>query len=342
MNIGFLFEGKSADAVLKKAWDSIKKNGSEYKSQRGFSRSIKAATFIITEPQDDRKSYPYWSKSEDDWYQDNFVKKESNKPPEYLKHKQDIYAYKYAWRSRYYDSGWGYLKGVISVLKYLKIKKVDFNKKSDLIDLIKQTYMLYHPEIILAVLSWKSEKLINFYLKNPEILDLELKSQREDTLLSIVEELRHSPASRRAIIPSFIYQNIDHSGAAGAMPVYQNYQLYINFDKKGNPTGFTSFHLHRAIDAYGGAQLDINHDREWGMIASQRLRLPLQKIIIYANDVWVNSDKDQKHLSQKTDIKSWLFAVTDAYDPETLDIDARISSDNFQKKLEHTLKKFKT
>src|SRR3989344_2208012 len=311
MNTGFLFEGKSADAVLKKAWDSIKKNGSEYKSQRGLSRSIKAATFIITEPQDDRKSYPYWSKSEDDWYQDNFVKKESNKPPEYLKHKQDIYGYKYAWRSRYYDSGWGYLKGVISLLQYLKLKRVNFSKKSDLIDLIKQTYKLYHPEIILAVLSWKGEKLINFYLKNPEILDLELKSQREDTLLSIVEELRYSPTSRRAIIPSFIYQNIDHSGSAGAVPVYQN------------------------------DQLDINHDREWGMIASQRLRLPLQKIVIYANDVWANSDKDQKHLSQKTDIKSWLFAVTDAYDPETLDIDARISSDNFQKKLEHTLKKFK-
>lgn len=339
MKTGFIFEGKSAEAVLKKAWDTIKKEGSGYKSQRGLSKSIKAATFIITEPQDDRKSYPYWSKPEDDWYQDNFVKKETNKPPEILNPNGDIYTYKYAWRSRYFDLGYGYVKGVLQIFQKLNIKQVRFLKKEQLIKLVKETYKFYHPETVLAVLSWKGEKLLNFYLKNPQFLDLELLQNRQDSLLSIINELKHSPSSRRAITASFIYQHIDHSGIAGGIPVYQNYQLYVNFDKKGNPTGLTSLHLHRAIDAYGGAQLDINHDRAWGMIASHALRLPLQKLVIYANDVWANFDKDNKDLSQKTDIKSWLFSVTDSYNSEAEDIEKRTASPIFQKKIDFTLKK---
>jgi UDP-N-acetylglucosamine enolpyruvyl transferase len=127
-------------------------------------------------------------------------------------------------------------------------------------------------------------------------------------------------------------------GAAGGVPVYQNYQLYVNFDKKGNPVGITSYHLHRAIDAFGGAQLDINHDKEWGLYASKKLKLPLKKIVIYVNDVWASFDKDMQHLSNKTDIRSWLFSVTDAYDPKIEDIDKRLSSPLYKKKIEYTLK----
>jgi thymidylate synthase len=344
-NIGFIFEGKTPSDVLKDVQETIQTHGTTVQTQRGIVKSIRGATFIINDISNEKKNYPYWDKQSDDWYQDNFVRKETTLAPEIIKSGQDIYPYKYAWRSRYYDSGFGYVVAVIKVLKKLRIKNLRITNQGQLIDLLKQSYQLIHPEVVLAVLSWKGLKLLNFYLENPKILALELQSQRRDTLESVIEEVKQSPSTRRAIMPSFTYEHIDHSGAAGGVPVYQNYQLYVNFDerssssnKKGNPESITSYHLHRAIDAFGGAQLDINHDKEWGLYASKKLKLPLQKIVIYVNDVWASFDKDMQHLSKKTDIRSWLFSVTDAYDPKVEDIDKRISSALYQKKIEYTLK----
>lgn len=335
---GFIFEGKTPSDVLKDVQEAIQTHGTSIQTQRGVAKSIRGVTLIINDISNEKKNYPYWDKAEDDWYQANFVRKETTLAPEEIKKGQDIYPYKYAWRSRYYDSGCGYIVGLLNVLKILKIKKLQLSTQDDLLKLITQSYQLIHPEIVLAVLSWKGIKLINFYLENPKIVSLEMKSQRRDTLESVIDEVKQSPNTRRAIMPSFTYEHIDHSGAAGGVPVYQNYQLYVNFDKKGEPTGLTSLHLHRAIDALGGAQLDINHDKEWGLYASKKLKLPLEKIVIYVNDVWASFDQNMQHLSNKTDIRSWLFSVTDAYDPKIEDIAKRISSPVFKKKIAYTLK----
>ena len=338
-NTGFIFEGKTPADVLKDVQEAIQTHGTSVQTQRGIAKSIRGATFIINDISNEKKNYPYWDKPSDDWYQDNFVRKDTTLAPEIIRTGQDIYPYKYAWRSRYYDSGFGYVAAVITVLKRLKIHDLRFKNQSEILKLLQQTYTMIHPEIVLAVLAWKGLKLLNFYLENPKILDLELKSQRRDTLESVIDEIKQSPSSRRAIMPSFTYEHIDHSGAAGGVPVYQNYQLYVNFDKKGNPVGITSYHLHRAIDSFGGAQLDINHDKEWGLYASKKLKLPLKKIVIYVNDVWASFDKDMQHLSNKTDIRSWLFSVTDAYDPKIEDIDKRLSSPLYKKKIIYTLNK---
>lgn len=336
---GFIFEGKTPTDVLSGVKEAIQTNGTTIQTQRGNAKSIRGVTLIINDITSEKKNYPYWDKAEDDWYQANFVRKDSTLAPEEIKKGQDIYPYKYAWRSRYYDSGFGYVVGLLNVLKILKINKIKILTRDDILKLITQSYQLIHPEIVLAVLSWKGTKLINFYLENPKIVTLELQSQRRDTLESVIEEVKQSPNTRRAIMPSFTYEQIDHSGAAGGVPVYQNYQLYVNFDKKGTPKSIISYHLHRAIDAFGGAQLDINHDKEWGLYASKKLKLPLEKIVIYVNDVWASFDQNMQHLSMKTDIRSWLFSVTDAYDPKIEDIEKRLSSPVFRKKIEYTLSK---
>jgi hypothetical protein len=356
-NTGFIFKGNTTH-VLKQTWNTIKKNGTSYNSQRGFVKSIKGVTFVIDGPLDDSKNYPYWDKESDDWYQDNFVRKETNKPPEDIspsfqiypykqslkgKIKDDylIFPYKYAWRSRYYDLGYGHLKGVVDLLKKLGIKQLNLKNKNDLVSLLKDSYKLYHPELILAVLSWKGLKLINFYLENQALLKDELASNRIDILLSIIAELKQNPTSRRAVTPSFTYPHIDQSGgAAGGVPVYQNYQLYIEFDKKGKALGLISFHLHRAFDAYGGMQLDINHDKDWGKIASKELGIPLLKMVIYGNDVWAADEKGTpKDIAVKTNINSWLLAATDAYDPKTEDIEKRLESESYRKKIDFFFKK---
>lgn len=337
-SVGILIEGASTTKVLKSVWNLIHKYGGSYRSQRGLVKALKGVVLVINNPLDESENYPYWNQKEDNWYQDNFVRKETNHPPEILIPGEDIYTYRYAERSRYFDGGLGYIKGVIDLFRSLGINKIDFQDKSELVDLLYRTYKYYHPERVLAVLAWKRQELLNFYLHNPRILDLELQSNRRDTLLSVIEEIKQNPNSRRAITPSFIYEHIDHSGAAGGIPVYQNYQLYVNFNPQGEPEGLISLHLHRAMDAVGGTQLDISHDREWGQIASNTLGLPLQKIVIYSNDLYhyVAENGVNNHLTSKTDVRSWLFAVTDSYDPKTEDIEKRIASEVYQTKIAYT------
>lgn len=341
---GFTFEGDTCKDVIEGIWKAVEENGSAYQSQRGPVKSMKGVTIIINNPNPENKddNYPYWNEKDDTWYQDNFVRKETTEAPEVITPGRDIYPYKYAWRSRYYDGGIGHVKGVVELLQHHDhADKVGIKTEQELVEFIKATYKQYHPENILAVLSWQNSELLNQYLTNPKLLDQILESNRTDTLMNVITEIQENPASRRAITASFTYEPIDHSGVAGGVPVYQNYQLYTLFDKKGVPVGLESHHLHRAIDAYGGAQLDISHDRDWGNTASSIIGLPLKRMVIYVTDAWaaVNDDSGHKDLVAQTDIRKWLFAVTDGYDPEQEDIEKRLTSPIYQKKIALALSK---
>lgn len=338
LEVGFIFKGENTQAVLEQVWNTINSEGKEYHSQRGLVKSIKGTALIVTNPLDKSHNYPYWDEKSDNWYQNNFVRKETISPPEIIVPEQDVYTYKYAWRSRYYDGGLGYVKGVIEVLKSLGIGKVHFGSPTEIEDLLKRASTTYHPESLLAVLAWKGVKLINSYLENPDKLEAELASQRVDTLFLVINELKQNISSRRAITPSFIYPYIDQSGAAGGVPVYQNYQIEATFDKAGKPVGLVSYHWHRAMDAMGGTQLDISHDREWGSLASHELGLPLQSMVIYCSDIYyhVLTEGANNHLVEKTNIRNWLFSVTDAYDPRTEDIEKRLASPIYQAKINYT------
>ncbi len=334
---GFVFRGNNSKIVLERVWKKVNKYGKVYMGQRGPIQSLKGVTIILENPQDTSDRYPYWDKKSDEWYQNYFVRKETNNPPEDIVTNNDIYPYKYVWRSRYYDDGWGYVKGTVAALKKAGITKLALNSSEELTALLTKTYAFYHPESLLAVLAWKGQRLLNYYLANETILDNELARSRKDTLMSVISELKENPNSRRAITPSFTYENIDHSGVAGAVPVYQNYQLYVDFDSSGEPKSLISMHLHRALDGYGGTQLDINHDYDWGKIAAREIGLPLSKIIIYCNDMYIHLEGAEAHtdLVEKTSIQHWLRAVVDSYDPKQEDIEKRLSNDRYKAKIRH-------
>src|SRR4051812_8361836 len=122
--VGFLFEGDSTTDVLAEVWETVQRHGKEYKSQRGSVKSIKGTCLVINDPLKESKNYPFWKKANNDWYQQNFVKKETTNPPEFIKKGQDIYSYTYSWRSRYFDQGWGYIIAVLELLKKQGIKKL--------------------------------------------------------------------------------------------------------------------------------------------------------------------------------------------------------------------------
>ncbi len=337
--LGYTFSAKTTKEALQMVWDTVKSEGHIYQGQRGKVKSIKGGMIVIRNPLAEEYNYPYWGQDDDNWYQDNFVRKETTGLPENLGDgKSDIFPYKYSWRSRHYDSGWGYVSGVVSLLKRFDYNKISFKDKNELIDFLKKSYKIYHPENILSVLAWKGKDLLNFYLSHPDILSLELLNNRRDTLETVIEEVKLNPSTRRAIMPSFTYEQIDHSKVAGGVPVYQNYQLYTEFDEHNNPSGLISMHIHRAFDVKGGTQLDISHDREWGQIASQKLGLPLKAIIIYGNDLWyeVSDDPLENESTPKNNIHDWLFWVTDAYNPQKEDIKKRLASRSYTQKIDYT------
>lgn len=335
----FTIEGDSSREVLEKTWQLINKHGQDISSQRGPVKSIKGVSLIIHNPLagTDHDHYPYWDKQSDDWYQDNFVRKETNQPSQIIGQSM-IFPYKYVWRSRQFDNGWGYVQATAELLTSHGHKTIDFKSKADLVSFVKNVSKLYHPESVLAVLAWQGTELMNLYLNQPDVLSKLLERNQSDTLETVIDEINTSPGSRRAITPAFTLEQIDHSGAAGGVPVYQNYQLLTEYDSTGKPIGIISCHLHRSFDAKGGTQLDVSHDRDWGHLASKKTGLPLTKMIIYCNDMYyfVSDDDSHQDLVAQTDIKSWLFAVTDAYDPTKEDIEKRLASPLYQRKIDYT------
>ncbi len=330
-NNSLLIEGETTRDVLQAVWESVDKYGKEYQGARGRFKSIKGVTLVIKNPLDEANNYPYWSKPNDEWYQNNFVRPQTTFLPEaHSLLNTDVYAYRYSDRSRYYDAGWGYVKGVFELLE-----KNNLYPES-LEGLIKDTYQEYHPERILSVLAWQGVDLMENYQCSRMSLNVILERSRIDTLCSIVEELKRDPSSRRAITPSFTYPHIDHiTGPFGSVPVYQNYQLVTQFNQSGEPEGLVSLHWHRAMDARGGTQLDISHDRDWGTIASEKLGLPLKQMVIFCSDLWCQlpGEETDSNLVKPTDIRKWLFSMTGAYDPKTEDIEKRLASPLYQAKI---------
>lgn len=257
------------------------------------------------------RRYPYWSQKEDEWYQNIFVRKETTKPPE-----QDqgtiLFPYTYAHRARYNDGGLGYLTTFAQTIK--PEEGIQTTSKTRLIQYLKETIKHTHIENILAILSSKriarflnEQIFINEFQTDHEMLHNLLKSRRVDLLEQIITELQQDPNSSRAITASFIYPDTDFAlGKAGGIPPYQNYQLFIEGGK------LISIHQHRSLDINGGVQLDFNHDIDWGQYASQKLGIPLGRIIIIANNL--HAYEGDQHLSEKTTIKNWLLKVTYGYD----------------------------
>ena len=336
---GLIIRGRTSKEVVESSWQIIQGKGVEYQSQRGLIKSIKGVTLIVDDPLSAEGQFPYWDEQSDNWYQDNFVRKETNQGPEKVQEGADIYPYKYVWRSRYYDAGWGYIAAVVAALKGLGWTKLEIANEQDLRKLLLGTYKIVHPETLLSVIAWKGRKLIDRYLQNQDLVLDELSANRIDTLLLVTKEIKDSPTSRRAITPSFGLPQIDFGGAAGGVPVYQNYQLQTVSDKKGNIVGFTSTHWHRALDAKGGVQLDISHDRDWGMIAVAALNLPLLQMTIFCTDMYyhVPTEGGHKDLINQTNVRDWLHTMTEAYKPATEDIEARLARLTYQEKIKYAL-----
>ena len=158
--------------ALEKAQQDIEEKGFKSVSERGETFSLNGYKLTITDFENDL--YPYWNEKSDKWYQKEFVRKETSKKPEDLSNGFNIYPYTYAHRSRFYDSGCGYVLGIIDLILSLPSygvhkRDLNFESKVEFIKFLEGSVKFYHPQIILSVLSWKGRTLMNHYLNNREI-----------------------------------------------------------------------------------------------------------------------------------------------------------------------------
>ncbi len=291
--------------AIEKARIELLQKGTVIPSPHGGNRRVLYG-YVLEIDEFTEERYPYWNKEEDEWYQNIFVRKETTKPPE-EKQGQLIFPYTYSHRARYHDNGLGYLGAILNQRNSLGLRSILIK---DILEELGSIAHSVHIENVLALLS--TQERINEYQRHANYfrsgsIKQAIKATRVDLLEQAIQELQHDPNSSRATTGSLIYQHLDFAlGKAGGIPPYQNYQLFIEQGK------LISIHQHRSLDINGGVQLDFNHDIDWGMHASQKLGIPLGRIIIIANNL--HAYEGDKHLDKKTTIKDWLLKVTYGYD----------------------------
>ncbi len=309
-----VIESSNLKNLLQKTKQILLKRGKKARSQRGFTWSLNSVLLRWTRSSEDKERYSFWSKKEDGWYQDNFVRKEGAILPEQLASKGGLlFPYTYAQRSRFYDSGWGYGLAVVRAAKSLARRMKDVcGNFANFNSWLSEMSELIHIQTVLSVLIWWKRDLFNYWLNNQDILEKIVKATRVDVLEKIAKEVDEYPLTRRAITPSFMYVTDYLLHPQMGVPPYQAFQLLPG--REGSP--LSSLHWHRSLDSSGGGQLDFNHDFAWLSFACSKTRRKMGDITILASNLhlYAVSERDiMKDVVPNDDIQSWLARVTDGY-----------------------------
>lgn len=308
------FHGHSLETLIKSAKKAVLLHGERRISQKGETISLSNVKLTWEKPLQDLKSYFYWDKKSDDWYQRVFVQKRKENAPEFAHSKGDIiFPYTYAQRSRFYDGGFGYITALISTTrKYGKSVTRILGSQDNFFDYLSFVSDFTHLQNVLASLNWLGKKVLRYYVENPKSLLEILSSTRQDSLQRLVTEVKGDPESRRLVTPSFVYSKVDQGlDSFLDIPPYQLFQILPG--RENDP--INSAHFHRSLDANGGVQLDFHHDLDWVKIISGRTGREINNITIMAGDfhVYLNSNKGGENLSGKNNIVDALKSVTGAY-----------------------------
>ena len=95
-------QGNTPADVISQGKELINKYGNSYHGAFGTVKAVKGVVFVIDNPTDLTQAYPYWSKEEDEYYLNTFVRPDHNQTPEFLFNKDEnsaIHQYRYNHRS---------------------------------------------------------------------------------------------------------------------------------------------------------------------------------------------------------------------------------------------------
>jgi hypothetical protein len=308
------FRSGSLRDLLRDAKTAVMENGIRIVSQKGQTKSISGVTLVWQNPKMDKDSYFYWDKASDDWYQRVFVdKRKENRPEEIGARGCILFPYRYSQRSRFYDTGIGYLLALVNSMKILgtspskAIKSFGFFS-----EFLSEVGELVHLQTVLASLRWLGRRRLEKYFRDVTELKNELDMTRSDTLARVTEEARINPFSRRLVTPSFVYGAIDQGlDSIVDVPCYQFFQvLPATYDRP-----VSSVHFHRSLNVGGGAQLDFHHDYDWLTYITGKTGRKMGDITMMVGDMHVYEDTEgsDENLSGKTDIQKWLMSSTGGY-----------------------------
>ncbi len=338
-NSQFLIKESSVGEIVDRTFNVVHHEGKKLDTYKGKIKAVNSVNIILEDPEEADDLYTFWDKASVDWYLDTFVR--PNKAPEF-ENPEIVFPYTYAWRSRFYDNGWGHAQLLATLLQRLNYGELPFYRVEDVQQLIRETYKHIHPDLVLAVLAWLKRENMMIFMINIELVKELVKAQRIDVLEILLKQVTNQPTTQKAITPSFLYGTIDVYGLLEHTPAYQDYQIIVNFDKKGNPIGIESFHHHRELNANGSIQLDLLHDLDWGLMLAKKLGVKLQKVTIHANHLFAYLDTPSQN-DTKTTIQQQLLEATNAYAPDKIsseDIEKVINSKKFIKKIRQTIKLF--
>lgn len=342
LEANLVIKSSSLGGLLQKAKKILLEKGVKTKSQRGLTWSLNKILLVWTNPQAGKERYSFWSKKEDQWYQNIFVKKRKSHCPENLAKKNDwLFPYTYAQRSRFCDGGLGYSLALVKAAK-----KIDTNlnqilgNPGDFTSWLAKIGEMVHLQNILSVLKWWQKDLFIYWFNNEKLLQAILNKTRIDALERIIQEINACSLTRRAITPSFIYPLDYFLKPAMGLPPYQNFQLLPGKEKEP----LSSLHWHRSLDAAGGAQLDFNHDFDWLAKAGLKTNRPMGTIAILVGNLhlYADSEKKARHTIIPNDnIKKWLAKVTDGYQSGSGGVANLLAQKTYQKNISTIFSKFR-
>lgn len=323
----------SLGRLVERASNHVQNHGETVTTIYGNQKSLSSATLVLENFTNLHNRYLSWDQGSEEWYLNTFV--HATTPPEQNK-PTIIFPYTYAWRLRYHDQGWGHVVLLVDLLQKLNYGDLPFQNYEDIAQLIRETYHIIHPDIVLSVLAWLKRENLILFLINPQIVNEILKSTRQDLVQTIIHQAMSAPSTHKAITPSLLYSSIDSSDLVDHAPAFQNFQIAILFDKNDKPIGFESFHHHRSLDASSSLQLDLAQDLDLGHFISQKIGIPYARLTIHTNQLFVNSSSDTTQVS----IKDALLKATSAYEPDNFAINDLLHSDKYRSKINLALKQF--
>jgi hypothetical protein len=304
---------RSLDDLLDQARSAVLRYGELHETPRGFTRSLNGVMLTWVAPEQDTSALSQWRADEIAWYLDTFVAKHpENDPAQPGAPGKLVFPYTYAARARFWDGGWGYLTALIAAMREtgMDVEAAGASRTAFEAFLAAIGERL-HLQTALGLCALYPLKALRHWLASPDLLSETRHQWRRDLLQQAIEDIGETPESRRAIVASLAYPQLeDQLQPRMGMPPYQLFQYLPG--EAGSP--LSSMHVHRSLDVDGGAPLDFHHDLLWLREASASTGRPVGDITVVAHNLhmYVREQPAGERGSQET-IDGWLRRVTDGY-----------------------------
>jgi len=321
----------SLDELLAQAGALVRRHGVRHETQRGPTWSLNGVLLTWLDPEHDTTQLQQWTQADIDWYLDTFVaKRPENDPAQLAQPGVLLFPYTYAARSRFWDAGWGYLQAFIhassQIIPSLAASREQF---ADFLDFLAAMGERLHLQTVLSLCALYAPPdqaaqpvqpwLLDQWLATPETVETLAGAWRRDLLAAAIEDIAATPQSRRAVVSSFCYPQLEEQlSPRMALPPYQFFQFLPG--ERAEP--LHSIHLHRSLDVAGGAPLDFHHDLAWLREAGAVVGRPVGNISVIADNLHAYDMSDTMDSMDTMDeeaakagetIEHWLCRVTDGY-----------------------------